>query len=210
MLFDCQRFFIPLGHELETNAVIANSTGHIIAGAGENQMTIGYIPESGNVTIAPGVSDNNDSVSVLWNLEEIELVDGSGKWNSDLWNSNQPKPPIPKRVGGAFFFKVLHEKISSALTLKIQKKPYPTLCYSYVIYFITPIDCTLWQLTDSNSFLIYFITPIDCMYTLAIDWFLFIGYLFYNPNRLYVYSGNWLILIHSGNWLILIRTLFIL
>ena len=62
MLFDCQCFFIPLGHELETNVVIANSTDHIIAGAGKNQMTIGYIPESGNETIAPGVGDNNDSV----------------------------------------------------------------------------------------------------------------------------------------------------
>ena len=56
--------------------------------------------------------------------------------------------------------------------------------------------CTFWQLTDSYSYVIYFITPIDCMYTLAIDWFLFICYLFYNHNRLYVHSGNWLILIH--------------
>ena len=29
-----------------------------------------------------------------------------------------------------------------------------------------------------------FYTPIDCMHTLAIDWFLFICYLSYNPNRL--------------------------
>ena len=67
--------------------------------------------------------------------------------------------------------------------------------FIHYLFYNPKTVCTLWQLTDSYSYVIYFITPIDCMYTLAIDWFLFIGYLFYNPYRLYTLAIDWFLFV---------------
>ena len=36
-------------------------------------MTIGYIPESLNITIVPGLDKDNDSISVEWTLDDIKI-----------------------------------------------------------------------------------------------------------------------------------------